>query len=290
MKISHNISSKFEIIGHRGNPGNPLNSINIENTIQSFQSALDLGAHRIELDVILSKDLKKLVHHDDFTGRVFFIPGESKQNLVSEYTYDELQKAQININGLKEALQKKGSQLTSKIEHARIPLLEEILIPKGTKLFIELKFLNDKLPQDNKYLKEMVKEVVEFITTKGLIEQTCVLCFVVEALDEVKKLNNKITTAHNIYQGEANDLQKIKQLKKDYGFDIMNPCLDQATKKAIENIHSEGLKTYPWTWKESPEEEIVEIKRLIIDGADGAITYQAETAIDVLSKFSPKIQ
>ena len=49
MNIAKINISKFEIIGHRGNSGNPLNSLNIENTIESFQDAWNLGADGIEL-------------------------------------------------------------------------------------------------------------------------------------------------------------------------------------------------------------------------------------------------
>ena len=289
-------SPKFEIIGHRGNPGNPLNSRNIENTIESFEDAWRLGADGVELDAILSNDGVLVVHHDDALGRVFRMPGTEEQKLVGEYTLDELVLgAGLNIEGLN--LQSRGVNNTALLESeapfAAIPALSNIPIPQGKKLFLELKFINDKYDKDSaadrKYLEDLDTKAVEFIEQKGLVDQISVLCFVPEALDRVKELNPKIVTAHNIYQGEASDSGRIKQLKQDFGFDIMNPPFEQATKAAIDNIHNEGLRTYPWIWKQSPEEEIAETIRLIEDGADGSINNQVEAALKIRDKYSVRI-
>lgn len=274
-------TQKFEVIGHRGNSGNPLNSLNIENTIPAFNSAFALGANGIELDVILTKNRDLVVHHDDRLGRVFLMAGNELQKLVSEYNTWQLFETELNLKGLTEELLKKDSHLTKNI-NVKFPFLYEVQIPKDKKLFLELKFLDDKLPQDKTYLKAITKAAVEFITEHGLTNQTYVLCFVPEALDEVKNLNDKITTAHNIHQGEASDLEKIKQLQKSYGFDIMNPPFAQATKEAIENMHHAGVKTYPWVWKEGSRQEIDEVRRLFLEEADGVISNQVEAALNAI--------
>ncbi len=285
MKIAN--VSKFEIIGHRGNPGNPLNSLNIENTLESFEGAWDLGADGIELDAILSKDEVLVVHHDDELGRVFIMRDEKDQKLIGEYTANELEWATVlNIEGLN--LASKGYKKKSLGQ--MIPYLSDIPIPKDKRLFLELKFIKDvydkNSPTDKKYLENLVKAAVGFIEQRGLIDKTYVLCFVPEALDRVRELNPKIVTAHNIYQGEASDLEKIKQLKKDYGFEIMNPPFEQSTKGTIENMHNAGLKTYPWVWKQSPEEEISETIRLITNGADGSINNQVQAALEARAIYS----
>ena len=281
---------KFEIIGHRGNPGNPLNSINVENTVRSFKDAWAIGADGIELDVILSKDGVLMVHHDDALGRVFILLNRNskiiprKQKLIGSYTaYELTRKATISVGRIIEDLEGTGSSPTFYPESLKLPTLSDVPIPEDKKLFLELKFINDAYdkasPTSRKYLENLVKKAVEFIEQKGLIDQTYILCFVPEALDRVKELNPKIVTAHNIYQGEASDLEKIKQLKKDFGFEIMNPPFEQATKGAIENIHDAGLRTYPWVWKQSPDKEISEVHRLMLEGAEGAITNQVEQAL-----------
>lgn len=294
MKIKPvNFLQKFEIIGHRGNPGNPLNSRNIENTIPSFKAAFEAGADGIELDVIPSRQIlgavnsTLMVHHDDYPGRVFInVIKENNKKLFSEIDCFNLCVGSVlNIEGLTKELLKKGSSLTSNLGGVHIPYLFEVSIPKRKKIFLELKFPGNKLPEDKNYLKDITKKAVEYVVNNNSFDNAYVLSFVPEALDEVKNLNYKIVTAYNVYSKEANKLNKIKQLKKDYGFDIMNPPFRQASKKAIENIHSEGLKTYPWVWKENAKKEIAEVRRLFLEGADGVITNQVEEALDATFDF-----
>ncbi|MCK4265979.1 MAG: glycerophosphodiester phosphodiesterase, partial [Thermoplasmata archaeon] len=52
------------IIGHRGAMANAP-----ENSIESFEMAMEQGAHMIEMDVCLSKDGGVLVMHDDTLDR-----------------------------------------------------------------------------------------------------------------------------------------------------------------------------------------------------------------------------
>ena len=65
-------STDFLIIGHRGAAG-----LEAENTLPSFQRALDLGCDAIELDVQCSKDNHDhsplWVIHDDTVNRLSLI-------------------------------------------------------------------------------------------------------------------------------------------------------------------------------------------------------------------------
>ncbi len=263
-------SLKPIIIGHRGNPGNPLNSRFIENTVDSFQAAWREGADGIELDVHLTQDGELVVYHDDNLGRVFSIPGDDNKRLICNYTLKELYRAELN-------------KIIAPFLGARIPKLEEVLpIPQGKKLLIELKFPYDIEPDDRAYLQRLVKEVVSFIERNNLIDQVYILSFVGSALDEVKKLNPKITTAYNVYQHETdqgNSLETIRALRRQYNFNIINPPFEQVTNSSIDIIHSEGLKIYPWVWKEKPDKEITETERLVRSGVDGTINNSLYEAI-----------
>ena len=72
---------KTLIFAHRGVPAKAP-----ENTLPSFQLALDAGADGIELDVILSKDKQPIVIHDFELGRT-----SSIQGVVQEMTLEENQ-------------------------------------------------------------------------------------------------------------------------------------------------------------------------------------------------------
>jgi glycerophosphoryl diester phosphodiesterase len=65
----------------------------------------------------------------------------------------------------------------------------------------------------------------------------------------------------------------------------MNPPFEQATRAAIDNMHSAGLRTYPWSWNQSAKQEIAETVRLIEDGADGSMNNQVEAALQTRNRY-----
>ena len=103
-------------IGHRGASGYLP-----ENTIASFQKAIELGANGIELDVHLSKTGEVVVIHDDTVNRT-----TDDFGLVEDFSLEQLR-------------------------HLGIPSLEDVLqeIGKDIYCFIEIKPANAALPTMN---------------------------------------------------------------------------------------------------------------------------------------------
>jgi len=73
----------FLKIGHRG-----ARAYEIENTLESFTRAIELGANAVELDVRISKDDQLIVSHDENLKRVF-----GKDMRINEATLRELKHA-----------------------------------------------------------------------------------------------------------------------------------------------------------------------------------------------------
>lgn len=115
-----------EIIPHRGGKAERP-----ENTLQSFQACIMLGAKSLELDVQVSKDGLVVVYH----------PGDLSANTngkgkVNEFSFADLQKLDAAYN-----FEKNGS-FPERGKGHKIPLLEEILIKfPDTKIIIDLKSL-----------------------------------------------------------------------------------------------------------------------------------------------------
>lgn len=74
-----------------------------ENTMSSFQKALDIGANGIELDLQKTKDNKIVIFHDDIIDKKSDGIGK-----ISDYTYNELLKYDF------------GSWFDNKFENERI--------------------------------------------------------------------------------------------------------------------------------------------------------------------------
>ncbi|OGW38390.1 MAG: hypothetical protein A2Y97_08110 [Nitrospirae bacterium RBG_13_39_12] len=85
----------FLKVGHRG-----ARAYEIENTLESYSKAIELGANAIELDVRISSDAKLIISHDDNLKKVF-----GKDVRVNEATLEILKELTGNrIISLEEAL------------------------------------------------------------------------------------------------------------------------------------------------------------------------------------------
>ena len=269
------------ICAHRGNPGNPPNSRSIENTIDSFVSAWQVGANAIEFDVQLSKDGILFIHHDDTFGRVFLSPDGNNRKYVSDYYWDDICKAKPN----KELKNAQGHEPYT--ERDRIPRIEEVPVNADGKLFLELKVPKDRESQrreDVNYLRDLVERAADFIQRNRFFDRTYVLSFVPQALNWIKKCDDRIITALNIRKNElkrSRAIKHISDMKEQYGLSIVNPPFRQTTEDGIKMLHDLGLGTYPWVGKENQKKELKEIKRLLEQGADGVIINQPGKARDI---------
>ncbi|HIM53622.1 MAG TPA: hypothetical protein EYI88_03440, partial [Candidatus Marinimicrobia bacterium] len=147
-------------IGHRGVP-----SLAHENTLDSFQKAIDAGMDGVELDVQFSADKKLVVYHNwdikDNSGEKILI-----QNLP----YSDIQKISLNGN-----------------EQNEIPLFTDVLDILNKKIIINIEIksahiLNTKIE----------KNVLDLIKAYGF-ENNCILSsFNPFIIRRVKKINPKI--------------------------------------------------------------------------------------------------
>ncbi len=76
---------KNGVTAHRGNSDDFP-----ENTIQAFQSGIDVGSDWIELDILRTKDGQLVVIHDQTTNRV-----GDQDRVVADSTYEELAKVDV---------------------------------------------------------------------------------------------------------------------------------------------------------------------------------------------------
>lgn len=116
-------------IGHRGAKGYAP-----ENTISSFQKALDLGVDMIELDVFRSKDQSPVVIHDNTIDRT-----TSGIGLVSDFTASELQK--YGIPTLEDVFKLVNNQCDVNIEIKEFEAVKSVLDLIDTSTFPKDKIL-----------------------------------------------------------------------------------------------------------------------------------------------------
>ena len=107
------------IIAHRG-----YRQKYPENTLAAFQAAMAAGAQMIELDVMLSRDRRPVVVHDDTLERT-----TNGTGAVKDFTLEELKKLDA------------GSWFEPRFADQRLPELSEVLALAGgrTRVNIEIK-------------------------------------------------------------------------------------------------------------------------------------------------------
>ncbi|MCF6129196.1 glycerophosphodiester phosphodiesterase [Flavobacterium sp. AS60] len=196
-------------IGHRGAKGHVA-----ENTLASFQKAIDLNVDGIELDVHLSLDGKVMVIHDDTVDRT-----TSAKGLVKDFSAKEL-------------------------KEFGIPTLETVfeLVNKKCFINIELKTFEtaDKVAVlIERYISEKHWKYEDFIVSS----------FDWNALQQVHFLNDKI----RIGVLTDTDLDLALAFAKFIKAYSVHPYYHLLTAENVSQMQSKNFKVYPWTINEQED-------------------------------------
>jgi glycerophosphoryl diester phosphodiesterase len=213
-------------IGHRGAAG-----YEPENTLKSFQRALELNADGIELDVHLSSDGHIVVIHDETIDRT-----TNGKGFVNTLSLSEL----------------KSFLIDGKLE---IPTLIEVfdLIDKKCLINIELKGVNTS--------GKVVALIEEYILDKNWnYDNFIISSFEWNYLEEVHNLNPKI--AIGVLTEE--DLDKALAFAETIKARAINPDFQLLTLENTKNIQEKGFQVLPWTVNTT--EDIQKIKSYNVDG------------------------
>ncbi len=211
------------IVAHRG-----LSYTAPENTLVSVNLAWNTVADIVEIDVRLTKDNKIVVIHDATTLRTTGVDLK-----VAETDYETLAKLDA------------GKFKNEKFSGEKIPLLEEVIktIPKGKKLFVEIKCGTEILP----FLKEV-------FVKSGKLDQLIVIGFDFNLMVEVKHLLPTIPVYWLVFtkRGKKHGTwvqhgTKLITKAKENGLDGVNIFRAGVTKKFVDTAHKKGLVVSIWT-------------------------------------------
>ncbi len=213
-------------IGHRGAKG-----YEPENTLISFQKAIDLGCDGIELDVHLSSDGEIIVIHDETVDRT-----TNGKGFVNQITLSELKTYKIN-------------------DKYEIPTLKEVfeLINYNILVNIELKSY------------ETADKVVDFIenqvsSERRTYESIIVSSFDWNALQQVRFLNDEI----QIGVLTSTDLDLAIAFAKFIKAKTINPYFHLLNQENVIKMQEKGFEIHTWTVNEI--EDIQKMKSLKVDG------------------------
>lgn len=223
----------FVLVGHRGAAGSAP-----ENTLVSFQRAVDDDVDAVELDVHLTRDGVPVVIHDHTVDRT-----TNGHGAVSALTLAELKRLDA-AGGWKSH----GEQ--------RIPTLDEALewAHGKSRLVIELK--GTERPG-------LVEKTLDAIGLHSMLDDVMLISFDHFALLEAREINKDVCTGA-LYVGRPAD---PIALATACGADALCPHWSSVTPEDVVAIHRAGLAVCVWTVNEQAE-----IDAAMALGVDGVTT------------------
>ncbi|MCW2120470.1 glycerophosphodiester phosphodiesterase [Flavobacterium sp. 7A] len=196
-------------IGHRGARG-----YEPENTILSFQKALDLGVNGIELDVHLSSDGILVVIHDETVDRT-----TNGKGWVAKMTLQQLQQFRIE-------------------KEQYIPRLDEVLEVINRKCFVNIEL------KGRGTAKPVVDMIQHYITiNKWNYTDFIVSSFEWEMLLEITILDSKIPIAVLTETTIEEALAFAKKIKAK----AINPGFQLVEVGTTKHLQQQGFLVFPWT-------------------------------------------
>ncbi len=207
------------IVGHRG-----VRALLPENTMVSFQKAIDLKLNGIETDIHMTADGQLVLHHDDTLERTTNGTGS-----IESFCYEELRQLDA------------GVKFSPEYAGERIPRLEELLERIEDPSF----FLNIEMKD---YRPEALDKTIRVLDKYGFVDRYVIACF-----------NGDVTTlAHEKYgvKTQGFPLHMVKNPKEDteshyYASGI---GMKDLTKELVEECYKKGID--PWCWCPDTEEQV----------------------------------
>lgn len=208
----------MEIWGHRG-----AYHYAPENTIYSFNKAIELGADGVEFDVQLTKDGEVVVIHDERIDRV-----GNGTGLVKDFTLSELKKINFNKRGISEP------------HFMEIPTLDEVLqLFAATELSI-----NIELKTGIVFYEGLERKTFDLVNEYGLAERVLYSSFNHYSIQKVMEYDPAAKTALLCGGGiiiTAEQCQKSRAA-------ALHPDVRQMRYPGlIEDCHKRGIKVHVWT-------------------------------------------
>lgn len=201
------------IVAHRGN-----SSVAPENTLAAIQSAIDVGADMVEIDVYPTKDGEIVLLHDGTLDRTTNGTGS-----VSNYTLAELKELDA------------GSWKSLRYRGEKIPTLREALELAKDKIrvVIELKTTGQE------------RKVLEIIDELGMRDQVAIISFHTTAVRTFRQIAPDIPAA--ILIGSASSYAQIENIAKQANTTILDLSYSLIDKDSAVYFIERGYSLWAWT-------------------------------------------
>jgi glycerophosphoryl diester phosphodiesterase len=239
------------LLGHRGDPAHAP-----ENTLPSFQQAVQKGADGVELDAKLTADGHVVVIHDPTVDRTTDGTGR-----VASFTLEVIRKFDA------------GSWFSEKFRGTKIPLLGEVIETLGKEKLINIELTNYSTPLDG-----LVDTVCELIKRRNIQGQIIFSSFLASNLKRAAQLLPQIPRGLLATPG------LMGLWSRSFGFmfgdyQALHPHISNVDRQQVQRVHRLNRRVHVWT-ANTPDQ----IYRLRDWGVDGIFTDDPQTAIRALGR------
>lgn len=246
--------------GHRGSAGT-----HPENTLPSFQAAVDAGACYLELDVHMTRDGEIVVSHDDNLERTCGRPG-----IIREMNYVEVREADAGFCfGPKRGFPFRGRGI-------KIPRLADVLANfHAIRFIIEVK-------QEQPSIVERMLRVVE---SAGMAGMVLIASEHQQPLEEVRRRTPSIPTnlAYHEIAAFLTAMATVDSIYHPPGDALQIPpdyySWKLATPETVAMAHRHGIEVHIWTVNEESE-----MRALLDIGVDGIISDYPHRLLRVIAE------
>ena len=185
---------KTQIIAHRG-----ASRYAPENTMPAFELAYEMGAHMIEFDVHLSKDLIPVIIHDEDVKRT-----TNGTGLVRDLTIEELKQLDA------------GSWFSPKFSETRISTLNELLIWLNDKeLGANIELKNDKYEYQN-----IEGIVYDLLKEHQALDKVVISTFNINSIKRLQQYKDELNIA--LLTSKKRTKSKLSYLIEDLEIDAIH--------------------------------------------------------------------
>jgi glycerophosphoryl diester phosphodiesterase len=281
-----NRTKKFYTIGHRG-----VCAYEVENTIPSFQRALDMGANALEMDISFTKDKIPVVWHD-FTpddaialARRLGLESNTFARPDAPPVGNKFRKPtpELTLLQLRKNFGYKNKETGDPISNVVIPTLREFMEWAQDKKKLELVFFDTKINDDYKwtvpsFMKAVVKLMKEFNPHYKIVFMTPRESILVEMKklypDLDYTLDIELPMGIIIDERDFGSVLVAKRMKNKYasvGISIIGQIAPWATYKRVIkfDVSQKGEDVILCGWTINDE---YEMRSLINLGVDGIVT------------------
>lgn len=271
-----------EIYGHRGARG-----LFPENSLDGFLYAAGLGIYGIEMDVVISKDMKVVVSHEPWMNpKTCTKPDNSKVSFLRRknlyrMNYEAIRQYDCGLRGNQDFPEQKKMRAYKPVLSEVISKLEDFLHnnnlhPIVYNIEIKSSWVSDNQlhPPPAEFIDLVLKELQPFNIYNRILIQS----FDMRPLNVLneRKPGCKIGMLVRSPRFIGTRLQSLNFIPDTCGM-----YYKYATEKWIKRIHEKGMKALVWT-----ENEKEDMQKHIAMGIDGIITDYPQRAVEVAKDYS----